>query len=120
MNTLLDGVNTLLDTALHLKAKKIHGRTHRTKMGASNRNQMTIRAQFFSVGTIAIAAGLVFCAASLASWPLDVCPQWSLGSQEMSGIDAGFRRRTAKVFKDWHDAIAKGLRRSRALPKQRI
>jgi hypothetical protein len=31
-------------------------------------------------------------------------------SQEMSGLDAGFRRRTAKVLKDWHDAIAKGLR----------
>jgi hypothetical protein len=28
----------------------------------------------------------------------------------MSGLDEGFRRRTAKVFKDWHDAIAKALR----------
>lgn len=37
------------------------------------------------------------------------CPLLNL-SQEMSGIDEGFRRRTAKVFKDWHDAIAKALR----------
>jgi len=25
----------------------------------------------------------------------------------MSGLDEGFRSRTAKVFKDWHDAVAK-------------
>ena len=31
-------------------------------------------------------------------------------SQEMSGLDEGFRRRTAKIFKDWHDAVAKALR----------
>jgi TetR/AcrR family transcriptional regulator, transcriptional repressor for nem operon len=31
-------------------------------------------------------------------------------SQEMSPLDAGFRIRTAKVFRDWHDAIAKALR----------
>jgi TetR/AcrR family transcriptional repressor of nem operon len=31
-------------------------------------------------------------------------------SQEMSGLNEGFRRRTAKVFKDWGDAIAKALR----------
>jgi len=37
------------------------------------------------------------------------CPLLNL-SQEMSGIDEGFRRRTAKVFKDWHDAMAEALR----------
>jgi TetR/AcrR family transcriptional repressor of nem operon len=37
------------------------------------------------------------------------CPLLNL-SQEMSGIDEGFRRRTARVFKDWHDAIAEALR----------
>jgi TetR/AcrR family transcriptional repressor of nem operon len=31
-------------------------------------------------------------------------------SQEMSGIEEGFRRRTAKSFKDWHDAMAEALR----------
>jgi TetR/AcrR family transcriptional regulator, transcriptional repressor for nem operon len=40
------------------------------------------------------------------------CPLLNL-SQEMSGLDAGFRRRTARVFKDWHDAIAKALREGR-------
>jgi TetR/AcrR family transcriptional repressor of nem operon len=34
------------------------------------------------------------------------CPLLNL-SQEMSGLDEGFRSRTAKVFKDWHDAVAK-------------
>jgi TetR/AcrR family transcriptional regulator, transcriptional repressor for nem operon len=37
------------------------------------------------------------------------CPLLNL-SQEMSGIDEGFRRRTARLFKDWHDAIAGALR----------
>jgi TetR/AcrR family transcriptional repressor of nem operon len=37
------------------------------------------------------------------------CPLLNL-SQEMSGIDEGFRRRTAKLFGDWHDAIAEALR----------
>lgn len=32
-------------------------------------------------------------------------------SQEMSGLDEGFRRRTARVFRDWHDAIAVALRK---------
>jgi AcrR family transcriptional regulator len=31
-------------------------------------------------------------------------------SQEMSGLDEGFRRRTARVYKDWHDAMAEALR----------
>jgi TetR/AcrR family transcriptional repressor of nem operon len=31
-------------------------------------------------------------------------------SQEMSGLDEGFRRRTAQIFKDWHDAVAEALR----------
>src|SRR5579862_1726361 len=31
-------------------------------------------------------------------------------SQEMSGLDEGFRRRTARVYKDWHDAVAEALR----------
>jgi TetR/AcrR family transcriptional regulator, transcriptional repressor for nem operon len=37
------------------------------------------------------------------------CPLLNL-SQEMSGLDEGFRRRTAKLFKNWHDAIARALR----------
>jgi TetR/AcrR family transcriptional regulator, transcriptional repressor for nem operon len=31
-------------------------------------------------------------------------------SQEMSGLDEGFRRRTARVYKGWHDAMAEALR----------
>jgi TetR/AcrR family transcriptional regulator, transcriptional repressor for nem operon len=31
-------------------------------------------------------------------------------SQEMSGLDEGFRRRTAGVYADWHDGIAEALR----------
>jgi TetR/AcrR family transcriptional regulator, transcriptional repressor for nem operon len=37
------------------------------------------------------------------------CPLLNL-SQEMSGIDEGFRRRTAKVYKHWHAAMAEALR----------
>src|SRR6202047_328391 len=37
------------------------------------------------------------------------CPLLNL-SQEMSGIDEGFRKRTARVYKDWHDAMAEALR----------
>ena len=37
------------------------------------------------------------------------CPLLNL-SQEMSGLDEGFRTRTAKLFKDWHDAVAEALR----------
>jgi TetR/AcrR family transcriptional regulator, transcriptional repressor for nem operon len=37
------------------------------------------------------------------------CPLLNL-SQEMSGLDEGFRKRTAQLFKDWHDAIAEALR----------
>jgi TetR/AcrR family transcriptional regulator, transcriptional repressor for nem operon len=37
------------------------------------------------------------------------CPLLNL-SQEMSGIDEGFRKRTAKAFEDWHDAVAEALR----------
>jgi TetR/AcrR family transcriptional regulator, transcriptional repressor for nem operon len=37
------------------------------------------------------------------------CPLLNL-SQEMSGLDEGFRRRTAQLFKDWHDAVAEALR----------
>jgi TetR/AcrR family transcriptional regulator, transcriptional repressor for nem operon len=37
------------------------------------------------------------------------CPLLNL-SQEMSGLDEGFRRRTAKIFRNWHDAIAEALR----------
>ena len=32
-------------------------------------------------------------------------------SQEMSGLDEGFRRRTASVYKDWHDGVAEALRK---------
>jgi TetR/AcrR family transcriptional repressor of nem operon len=31
-------------------------------------------------------------------------------SQEMSGLDEGFRRRTARVYEEWHDAMAEALR----------
>src|ERR1700683_107785 len=37
------------------------------------------------------------------------CPLLNL-SQEMSGIDEGFSRRTARLFRDWHDAVAGALR----------
>src|SRR5579863_6834491 len=37
------------------------------------------------------------------------CPLLNL-SQEMSGLDEGFRTRTAKLYKDWHDAMAEALR----------
>jgi TetR/AcrR family transcriptional repressor of nem operon len=37
------------------------------------------------------------------------CPLNNL-SQEMSPLDAGFRKRTAKVFREWHDAIGVALR----------
>jgi AcrR family transcriptional regulator len=37
------------------------------------------------------------------------CPLLNL-SQEMSGLDEGFRRRTARIFRDWHNAMAKALR----------
>ena len=37
------------------------------------------------------------------------CPLLNL-SQEMSGLDEGFRKRTAKLFRDWHDAVAGALR----------
>jgi TetR/AcrR family transcriptional repressor of nem operon len=36
------------------------------------------------------------------------CPLLNL-SQEMSGLDEGFRKRTARLFKDWHDAVAGAL-----------
>lgn len=41
------------------------------------------------------------------------CPLNNL-SQEMSALDEGFRRRTAKVFNDWHRAVAAALRDGRA------
>jgi TetR/AcrR family transcriptional repressor of nem operon len=37
------------------------------------------------------------------------CPLLNL-SQEMSGLDEGFRRRTAKLYRDWHDSMAEALR----------
>ncbi|MGA8430536.1 MAG: TetR family transcriptional regulator C-terminal domain-containing protein [Candidatus Sulfotelmatobacter sp.] len=37
------------------------------------------------------------------------CPLLNL-SQEMSGLDEGFRRRTARLFRDWHNAVAGALR----------
>src|SRR3984885_6776586 len=37
------------------------------------------------------------------------CPLLNL-SQEMSGLEEGFRRRTARLFRDWHDAVAGALR----------
>jgi TetR/AcrR family transcriptional regulator, transcriptional repressor for nem operon len=40
------------------------------------------------------------------------CPLNNL-SQEMSPLDEGFRRRTAKVFNDWHRAVTAALRGGR-------
>jgi TetR/AcrR family transcriptional repressor of nem operon len=37
------------------------------------------------------------------------CPLLNL-SQEMSGLDEGFRKRTARIYKDWRDAMAEALR----------
>jgi TetR/AcrR family transcriptional regulator, transcriptional repressor for nem operon len=37
------------------------------------------------------------------------CPLLNL-SYEMSGLDEGFRKRTARVYQDWHDAMAEALR----------
>jgi AcrR family transcriptional regulator len=37
------------------------------------------------------------------------CPLLNL-SNEMSGLDEGFRKRTAKLFGDWHNAVAGALR----------
>jgi TetR/AcrR family transcriptional repressor of nem operon len=37
------------------------------------------------------------------------CPLLNL-SQEMSGLDEGFRRRTGRVYEKWHDAMAQALR----------
>jgi TetR/AcrR family transcriptional repressor of nem operon len=37
------------------------------------------------------------------------CPLLNL-SWEMSGLDEGFRRRTAEVYKTWHNAVAEALR----------
>jgi TetR/AcrR family transcriptional regulator, transcriptional repressor for nem operon len=46
------------------------------------------------------------------------CPLNNL-SQEMSPLDEGFRKRTAKVFNDWHRAVAAALRHGRARGKVR-
>jgi TetR/AcrR family transcriptional regulator, transcriptional repressor for nem operon len=46
------------------------------------------------------------------------CPLNNL-SQEMSPLDEGFRKRTAKVFNDWHQAVAAALRDGRARGKVR-
>jgi TetR/AcrR family transcriptional regulator, transcriptional repressor for nem operon len=46
------------------------------------------------------------------------CPLNNL-SQEMSPLDKGFRTRTAKVFSDWHRAVAAALRDGRAGGKVR-
>ncbi len=37
------------------------------------------------------------------------CPLNNL-AQEMSPLDEGFRKRLAKIFREWHDVIAAGLR----------
>jgi TetR/AcrR family transcriptional repressor of nem operon len=55
---------------------------------------------------------LVAIVQSTSVRPEDVergCPLNNL-AQEMSPIDEGFRKRTARVFKSWHDAIAVALR----------
>ena len=47
---------------------------------------------------------------SLGSEALEYgCPLNNL-SQEMSPLHEGFRRRTARIFKEWHDAVAAALR----------
>jgi len=40
------------------------------------------------------------------------CPLNNM-SEEMSPLDEGFRKRTAKVFNDWHQAVARALRDGR-------
>jgi AcrR family transcriptional regulator len=55
---------------------------------------------------------LVCIVQSMSLKPEDLqrgCPLNNL-SQEMSPLDSGFRKKTAKVFKDWHDAITVALR----------
>jgi AcrR family transcriptional regulator len=55
---------------------------------------------------------LVGIVRSFSSRPEDLqcgCPLNNL-SQEMSPIDEGFRRRTAKLFEDWREGIAAALR----------
>ena len=56
---------------------------------------------------------LVAIVQSTSLRPEDVergCPLNNL-AQEMSPIDEGFRKRTAKIFKNWHGAIAMALRK---------
>lgn len=60
---------------------------------------------------------LVGIVQSTPSRPEDLecgCPLNNL-SQEMSPLDEGFRKRTAKIFKDWHDDIAAALTRGQKL-----
>jgi TetR/AcrR family transcriptional regulator, transcriptional repressor for nem operon len=55
---------------------------------------------------------LVSIVQSISLKPEDLqrgCPLNNL-SQEMSPLDAGFRKRTAKVFREWQNAIAVALR----------
>ena len=42
------------------------------------------------------------------------CPLLNL-SQEMSGIDEGFRKRTSKLFRNWRDGVADALREGQKL-----
>ena len=60
---------------------------------------------------------LVAIVQSTSLRPEDVergCPLNNL-AQEMSPIDEGFRKRTAKIFKNWHGAIAMALRKGQKL-----
>ena len=54
---------------------------------------------------------LVCIVQSISLKPEDLQRGYPLNNlfQEMSPLDAGFRKRTAKVFKDWHDAITVAL-----------
>jgi TetR/AcrR family transcriptional regulator, transcriptional repressor for nem operon len=63
---------------------------------------------------IDVLAGIVL-ATSFRQEDLECgCPLNNL-SQEMSPLDEGFRRRTAKIFDDWHDAVAVALRQGQKL-----
>ena len=61
--------------------------------------------------------GLIGIVQGTSFRPEDVecgCPLNNL-SQEMSPLDEGFRRRTAKIFEDWSDAIAAALKQGQKL-----
>jgi TetR/AcrR family transcriptional regulator, transcriptional repressor for nem operon len=76
---------------------------------ANNTREMWVRPLQNAKNPIDTLVGIV---QSISLRPKDLqhgCPLINL-SIEMSSLDEGFRKRTAKIFRDWHDAIAVGLR----------